>query len=208
MTNGTAKRIILLGRSLREEISIVKWNEYQQGALSTAIYPLKRELEYTVLGLCSEVGEVGEAYAAGKHGWGYRDADLRLLKKEIGDCFWYVAAVADALDLTLEEVALYGETLGLEGVFAPNSRGLTVLAIVAESSAMAGVVKKAIRDNEGFVDTVARVKLVQALYRTVWLLDGLCHHFATNRHVVMVENLNKLADRKQRGVLQGSGDNR
>ena len=186
----------------------MNWNEYQQGALSTAIYPLKRELEYTVLGLCSEVGEVGEAYAAGKQGWGYSGDEIKALKKEIGDCFWYVAAVADALDLTLAEIANYGETLGLPAVVASKSRGLTVLAIVKESSEMAGVVKKAIRDNEGFVSTEARVKLVQSLYRTVWLLDGLCEHFYTSRHVVMVENLNKLADRKSRGVLQGSGDNR
>lgn len=186
----------------------LNWNDYQQGALSTAIYPLKRELEYTVLGLCSEVGEVGEAYAAGKQGWGYSSEQIKALKKEIGDCFWYAAAIADALDLTLEEVALYGDTLGLPPVKAPNSRGLTVLSIVAESSAMAGVVKKAIRDNDGFVSTEARVKLVQSLYRTLWLLDGLCGQFTTSRHAVMVENLNKLADRKSRGVLQGSGDNR
>ena len=186
----------------------MNWNEYQQGALSTAIYPLKRELEYTVLGLCSEVGEVGEAYALGKQGWGYRDADIKALHKEIGDSFWYCAAIADALDLTLEEVALYGDTLGLEPVKAPNSRGLTVLAIFKEASKMAGVVKKAIRDNDGFVSTEARVELVQHLYREVWLLDGLCQQFTTSRHIVMVQNLNKLADRKSRGVLQGSGDNR
>lgn len=176
--------------------------------MSTAIYPLKRELEYTVLGLCSEVGEVGEAYAAGKKGWGYRTADLKALKKEIGDTFWYCAAIADALELTLEEVALYGDKLGLPPIKVSGSRGLTVLEIVAESSAMAGIVKKAIRDNDGYLSPEGRVKLVQSLYRTVWLLDGLCQHFSTNRHAVMVENLNKLADRKKRGVLQGSGDNR
>lgn len=186
----------------------MNWNEYQQGALTTAIYPLKRELEYTVLGLCSEVGEVGEAYAAGKSGWGYRDADIKALHKEIGDCFWYVAAVADALEMNLLTVAMYGESLGLPPVKAPNSRGLTVLAIVSESSAMAGVVKKAIRDNDGFVPSEGRVKLMESLYKTVWLLDALCDMFYVSRHAVMVDNLNKLADRKARGVLQGSGDNR
>jgi NTP pyrophosphatase (non-canonical NTP hydrolase) len=190
------------------ERNALNWNEYQQGALSTAIYPLKRELEYTVLGLCSEVGEVGEAYAAGKQGWGYTADQVKALKKEIGDSFWYAAAIADALGMSLSEVANYGEYLGLPPVKATKSRGLTVLAIVAESSAMAGIVKKAIRDNEGFVSTEARLKLVQSLYRAVWLLDGLCDHYGTSRHVVMVENLNKLADRKSRGVLQGSGDNR
>lgn len=186
----------------------MNWNEYQQQALTTAIYPLKRELEYTVLGLCSEVGEVGEAYALGKQGWGYTAAHIKALKKEIGDCFWYCAAIADALELTLEEVALYGKTLGLPMVSAPMSKGLTVLEIVSESSAMAGVVKKAIRDNDGYLSPEGRVKLVQSLYRTLWLLDALCDRFGTYSNVVMVENLNKLADRKQRGVLQGSGDNR
>lgn len=190
------------------ERNTLNWNEYQQGALSTAIYPLKRELEYTVLGLCSEVGEVGEAYAVGKTGWGYSNEQIKALKKEIGDSFWYCAAIADALNMSLSEVANYGEALGLPAVVAPTSRGLTVLAIVAESSAMAGIVKKAIRDNEGFVSTEARVKLVESLYRAVWMLDGMCQHFYTTRHTVMVENLNKLADRKSRGVLQGSGDNR
>lgn len=73
---------------------------------------------------------------------------------------------------------------------------------------MAGVVKKAIRDNEGFVSTEGRVKLVHSLYRAVWLLDGLTHHFSSTRYAVMNVNLNKLADRKSRGVLAGSGDNR
>jgi NTP pyrophosphatase (non-canonical NTP hydrolase) len=186
----------------------LNWNEYQQGALTTAIYPLKRELEYTVLGLCSEVGEVGEAYAAGKAGWGYTADQLKAVKKEIGDCFWYTAAVADALDLPLERVALYGYTLGLAPIVVPNSRGLAILQLVRESSVMAGLLKKAIRDNEGFLAPESRVRLVESLYRTLWTLDGICAHFSTNRHAVMVENLNKLADRKSRGVLQGSGDNR
>lgn len=184
------------------------WNEYQQQALTTAIFPLDRSLEYTVLGLCSEVGELGEAYAAGKQGWGYRQEDIDHLLSEIGDSFWYVAAIADALDLTLETVANYGTTLGLPTVGASSSRGLTVLDVIKQSSIMAGVVKKAIRDNEGFLETDARLKIVEALYRAVWLLDGLCHHFGSTRYAVMAKNLNKLADRKKRGVLQGSGDNR
>lgn len=176
--------------------------------MTTAIYPLKRELEYTVLGLCSEVGEVGEAYAAGKQGWGYSEQQIKDLSKEIGDCFWYCAAIADALELTLEEVALYGKTLGLPMVSTPKSRGLTVLEVISESSEMAGVVKKAIRDNDGYLSPEGRVKLVQSLYRTLWKLDCLCDRFGLSRRVVMVTNLNKLSDRKQRGVLQGSGDNR
>lgn len=186
----------------------LNWNEYQQGALSTAIYPLKRELEYTVLGLCSEVGEVGEAYAAGKQGWGYSQEQIKALHKEVGDCFWYVAAVSDALDMNLLTVADYGTALGLPPVKFSKSRGLTVLAIVAEASAMAGVVKKAIRDNDGFMPTEGRLKLMESLYKTVWLLDGLCVQYGTTRQAVMADNLNKLADRKTRGVLQGSGDNR
>lgn len=182
----------------------MNWNEYQQGALSTAIYPLKRELEYTVLGLCSEVGEVGTAYAAGKEGWGYTAAQTQNVLKELGDCYWYCAAVADALNVPLQHLwdnYAHGVRLG-------TSRGLTILQVVAHASEMAGIVKKAIRDNEGFVTNTASEGLKLRVGNTIVLLNALAVMYGSTPEAVMAKNLNKLADRKSRGVLQGSGDNR
>lgn len=184
----------------------IQWNAYQQEALTTAIYPLKRELEYTVLGLCSEVGEIGEAYD-NYIGGGRRSVDYSNLLSEVGDNFWYCAAVADALKYPLATVALFLDPQP-EPVRIPESVDSHLRYLTAEVSNIAGVVKKAIRDNDGFLSSAAQDKLALHLYRVIWLLDALCGKFGTDRHSVMSKNLNKLADRKQRGVLQGSGDNR
>lgn len=185
---------------------MITWDEYQQQALTTAIYPLSRELDYTILGLCSEVGEIGEAYDA----WEIDDmgeeapATYLNLLSEIGDNFWYCAAVADALKLPLSFVA---NATSPDGP-AFLSTDAHIRAITTEVSKLAGILKKSIRDNDGFLSDAAQTKIVEHLSRTLWLLDRLCRRFGTSHTAVMNKNLNKLADRKQRGVLQGSGDNR
>lgn len=183
----------------------MNWNEYQQQALTTAIYPLKRELEYTAFGLFSEVGELGEAYAAGKHGWGYTDAQRKHFLSELGDCYWYVAAIADALSVRLEAIANLRDW---PTITKQVSKGLTILDVVAASAGIAGIVKKAIRDNEGYLTGTAKAKIEENLHVILVQMDTLAQAYGSNRQAVMAHNLNKLADRKTRGVLQGSGDNR
>ena len=93
----------------------VKWpfsemsmSEYQQLALSTAIYPKEMSIIYPTLGLCGESGEVAEKIKK----W-IRDTDrtemnketVELLKKELGDVLWYIANLANDLGLTLNEIA-------------------------------------------------------------------------------------------------------
>lgn len=79
-------------------------NEYQKAALATAVYPRSphNALFYTALGLASEAGEY-----AGKVKKLLRDAKFRREEAalELGDVLWYVAAAADALGMTLEDVA-------------------------------------------------------------------------------------------------------
>lgn len=183
----------------------MNWNEYQVQALSTAVFPLDRSVEYTVLGLVSEVGEMADAYQQGKmSNWGFDRSTTKLALSEGGDAFWYGAAIADALSWRLEEVATGYE----ERVPYSNSRGLVLVELMILAGNMAGYVKKAIRDNDGFLSPDATSKLHRDLWHTLWLLDNWCALFGANRHIVMVNNLNKLADRKTRGVLAGSGNNR
>jgi NTP pyrophosphatase (non-canonical NTP hydrolase) len=80
-------------------------NDYQQLALRTAGNhgDFDRTLMYTALGLNGESGEVAEMIKkAFFHG---HDLDRNKLKKELGDVLWYVAVMADALDMPLGEVA-------------------------------------------------------------------------------------------------------
>lgn len=81
-------------------------NKYQEFTLTTAIYPdagtgSDVELYYLTLGLTSEAGEV-----AGKIKKQIRDGELDIgaTMSELSDCAWYIARLADAFGMTLEEL--------------------------------------------------------------------------------------------------------
>ena len=83
-------------------------DEYQRGALRTAAARDKHnELLHLVLGLVGEAGEIAEKFKK----W-VRDLDSdesRIdradIGRELGDVLWYVAVLADYLDLSLDDVA-------------------------------------------------------------------------------------------------------
>ena len=79
----------------------MNFDDYQKLAISTAIYPEEYKIIYPTLGLCGESGEVAEKIK--KH---IRDGkSLNGLKKELGDVLWYIAALAEDLDISLQDVA-------------------------------------------------------------------------------------------------------
>lgn len=82
-------------------------NDYQDGAISTAIYKDEYKVIYPALKLAGEAGEVAE-----KVGKNLRDGDgtytpefKKELRKELGDVLWYIAALARDIDSSLEELA-------------------------------------------------------------------------------------------------------
>lgn len=100
-------------------------NHYQAQALTTAIYPEKGTgsvdaIVYAALGL----GEVGEVQNKVKkvlrdHG-GELTNEVRIaIAGELGDGFWYMAALADELGFSMEEVAL----MNLEKLAARRAAG-------------------------------------------------------------------------------------
>jgi NTP pyrophosphatase (non-canonical NTP hydrolase) len=185
----------------------LNWNEYQQQALSTAIYPLKRELEYTAFGLVSELGELNEVYVESKSlGWGFSQAALNSFLKEAGDCYWYLAAVADALNVSLQHI--WEEYAPLTNYRPLKSRGMLLLVLGGRGAQIAGIVKKAIRDNDGFLSDAGAEAIKCHLGYLMLHLNELVDLLGGTPEGVTANNLNKLADRKKRGVLQGSGDNR
>lgn len=82
-------------------------DDYQRSASITAKYPSDRGLEYCVLGLASEAGEVaGKLKKAIRDEGGNISPERReVLLSELGDVLWYVAMVALELDAPLSSVA-------------------------------------------------------------------------------------------------------
>ena len=86
----------------------MNFEEYQAEASQTALYPRRMEnLEYPTLGLTGEAGEVANIVKKIQrdHGGIINDEIRGKLKDELGDVLWYVQALADYLDVPLEEVA-------------------------------------------------------------------------------------------------------
>lgn len=83
----------------------LKFVDYQNATGRTAIYPADKGIEYCVLGLTNEAGEV--AGVLKKH---YRDgtptAELKdKLAKEIGDVLWYVSQLCAEIGIPMAYVA-------------------------------------------------------------------------------------------------------
>lgn len=94
---------------------ITSLNEYQQGALETAVYPAEYKVIYPALGMNGESGEVADKVKKvirdcvvihSSDGAILLSDDKRLeLAKEVGDVLWYVATMAHDIGYSLEEIA-------------------------------------------------------------------------------------------------------
>lgn len=82
----------------------------------------------------------------------------------------------------------------------------TTLGLAEESGEVAGKLKKAIRD--GHDESVLRANVLKELGDVMWYAARVADEFGWKLDEVVDFNVGKLSDRKDRGVLQGSGDNR
>lgn len=82
-------------------------DEYQEGAIQTAIYDRSFGIGYPALGLNGEAGEVAEhAKKVLRDDEGVVTIERReLIKKELGDVLWYVANIANDLAMSLDDIA-------------------------------------------------------------------------------------------------------
>lgn len=115
-----------------------------------------------------------------------------------------------SLELTLNEyqaraldTAYYpGRNLDLMGLM------YATLKLNGEAGEFAEHVGKAIRDDKGMITPDRKNKLIKELGDVMWYLAALSSELETSLQEVALLNLVKLADRKNRGVLGGSGDER
>ena len=77
------------------------------------------------------------------------------------------------------------------------------LGLAAEAGEVANKVKKILRDGKFDRDAIA-----SEVGDCLWYIAALCRDLNINMSDLALDNLDKLYDRKKRGVLGGSGDQR
>lgn len=153
-------------------------DDYQDAAAGTAIYNRDAAVVYPALGLVGETAELCDKLLGGLFPDGVADGD-----------------VADEL--------------------------LTIFSRIAYWGSRAEKLKKFIRGKDAPVEAVAELRrrvrslppellpdLVKEQGDTLWYEAALARDLGVRLSEVARGNLDKLADRKSRGVLHGSGDNR
>lgn len=82
------------------------------------------------------------------------------------------------------------------------------LGLGDEAGEVQGKLKKILRDQAGEITDYNRMELKKELGDVLWYLACLSDHLGIRLEDVAHSNIEKLASRKTRGVIGGSGDNR
>jgi hypothetical protein len=182
------------------------FSAYEEAALSTAVYPNQGEplgLVYVTLKASGEAGEfAGHFLEAG---------GVKLMAKEVGDELWYVAAKARELGRCLFEL-LGTDNIDEFETTSVNGEAMSIGALGLYGTKYAGdfseQLGKAMRDDAFTLTPERREKLLGILVDHAKNLALKAYAIGTPLSVIAAENVAKLQDRKARGVLGGSGDNR
>lgn len=83
-----------------------------------------------------------------------------------------------------------------------------VFGLVGESGEVAEKFKKLIRDKKGKISEQDRQEILKELGDILWYINTVANLLDSSLEEVAQKNLDKVLSRKERGVMQGSGDNR
>jgi NTP pyrophosphatase (non-canonical NTP hydrolase) len=82
------------------------------------------------------------------------------------------------------------------------------LGLAGEAGEVCEKVKKIMRDKGGVLSEADAIELSKELGDVLWYLSALACEINVALSTIAEENVEKLHSRKERGMLQGSGDNR
>lgn len=200
------------------------FQKYHEFVLGTAIFQPNRGITYCVTKLAGEIGEVNDKLSkviadnlsgdVSDEVFGRRLSDRQAIVLELGDVTWYVAALANELG---SSIVVLRKAYAFDPVSTPDGHeiiggGLRLSALVGNILETTG---KFIRDKGGdgtntsfladqpYTNTV--LTYLSAILDRVDLLAAKFGHEITD---VLEANVKKLTDRRERGTLRGSGDNR
>lgn len=86
--------------------------------------------------------------------------------------------------------------------------GYPVFGLLGEAGELAEKTKKIIRDKNCIIDDSELLGLMYELGDIMWYIARICTELNVSMESIAQMNIQKLKDRKERGVIQGSGDHR
>lgn len=107
-----------------------------------------------------------------------------------------------------QKQAIKTDVYGGKGDFLSIAFINKILGLVGESGEVAEKVKKLQRNQDGQINTQDKLKIAKELGDVLWYLSAIAHYLGVPLSEVAEKNLNKLFDRKARGVIKSWGDNR
>ena len=93
------------------------------------------------------------------------------------------------------------------GDISPQLMGM-VLGLAGESGEVLEKFKKLLRDKQGVLGEEDKQEIVKELGDILWYVNSVAHLLGSSLDEAARKNNDKLASRKQRDKLHGSGDNR
>ena len=82
------------------------------------------------------------------------------------------------------------------------------LGLTGEAGEVADKVKKVIRDNNGNFSKERCLEIAKEVGDVLWYIANLANDLGYTLEEIGEMNIEKLSSRKERGVLNGNGDNR
>jgi len=175
---------------------------YQKFVNKTAFFPKSsqgRNLSYLVMGIVEEVGEIFE-FIVKKETLNENEYILEQTIKESGDLLWYITAICNEINFSLERLMQYAKV--------KKNKHISNNSLLIYLGNLSGAVKKMIRDdNEKITDKKSDLIINNLCYILMFVLQ-LCDENNVKFKVVLEINAKKIKDRQKRGTLKGSGNDR
>lgn len=103
----------------------------------------------------------------------------------------------------------YQDIARTTAIYPPEHRiTYPALGLAGEAGEVAEKVKKSIRDHQGMWTPDGKQAVAKELGDILWYVANLASDLGLSMQEIAEQNIEKLLDRKKRGALSGSGDNR